>query len=319
MLRRIIRRVEKDNGAKKKPKGKLKRGGVREIPSFTPCGSALGALLSAHDRRKEKLRVGGGDWIHVSSLVNGDCLRANALARMEGFKGEDKPRHADRLLWAIGKAVEKHIRTSMIDLFGPDNCVGLWSCACGKESHKGFGRFDPDRCANCGTLKSSHYDEFHVVDEDHLLSGSIDFVVKPEDDPRLTVVEIKSIKVVPKGGVRNSTPEFHTIESPQRGHALQALLYRKLLELNHHIVSNEVLVAYGAKDYVMESPYKIFEVDATAEENVMAVDNLMAMAKEYADKFREGKLMPRLPACSSCNTSRAKACPMAAACFSRKK
>jgi hypothetical protein len=284
-------------------------------PQFSPCEDHVGSLLSAHARRKDKSRL-GGDWLHVSALIGGDCLRAYLIASKEQVVADIKPMVADRMLWAIGKTVEAHIREAMVELYGAENCLGRWKCSCGKTEFVGIGG-DETECGNCG---SGHhrYDEINLRDEETRLTGSPDFIVRNPRTKKWTVVEIKSIKVVPKNGVRNGSPEFHTLEAPQRNHSLQALLYRWLLKRLGYDVTDEVLVIYGAKDYVQESPYKPFSVDGEAEENVIAVNNLVALASEYADAQRKGTLLPRIPHCSSCTTSRAKACPCVTSCFSRR-
>ena len=288
---------------------------VSNLPQFTPCADHVSSLLSAHARRKDRSRL-GGDWLHVSALIGGDCLRAYLIASKEQVVADVKPMVADRMLWAIGKTVEAHLREAMIDLYGAENCLGRWKCACGQSQHIGFGTSDSS-CGVCTTLHSK-YDEINLRDEETRITGNPDFIIRNRSNRKLTVTEIKSIKVVPKNGVRTSAPDFHTLEAPQRGHALQALLYRWLLKRLGEPVTDEVLIAYGAKDWIQESPYKVFAVNGEAEENILAVDNIIGLAAEYAEAFRNGTLTPRIPQCSSCTTSRAKQCPCVASCFSRR-
>lgn len=281
--------------------------------NWEPCGDHLGAALSAHDRKPEKVRL-GGKWIHVSALVNGECLRAIQIAHRDDLVAHVKPRPSDRLLWAIGKAVEAHIRGGMITLYGRENVMGLWKCDCGETSHEGFGDGGASSCKTCKT-PLHNYSEYNVKNEDSMLSGSPDILVRKgstKNSP-LTVCEIKSIKVVGKGGVRNATPEFHTLEHPVRGHSLQALMYRALLEREGFNVTDEVIICYGAKDYVMESPYKFFTVDGTSDENVLAVESLLTLAEQYAQS--DGKLLPRLGLCPNATTPKAKSCHCTVPCF----
>lgn len=306
-MKNVIKRLNRGRKPEAKP--------TRTKTLFMPCADHVGSLLSAHARRKDNSRL-GGDWLHVSALLGGDCRRAYLLASQENITAEVKPRVADRMLWAIGKTVEAHIREGLIELYGEENCLGRWKCACGQSEVIGVGG-SKERCTNCTTVHKT-YDEINLRDEETRLTGSPDFIVRDVNTGLWTVVEIKSIKVVPKNGVQTSAPEFHTLSTPSRSHALQALLYRWLMQRLGYEVSDEVLVIYGAKDYVMESPYKAFSVDGEADQNVMAVENLTAVASEYADAVRAKTLTPRIPQCSSINSTRAKACPCVVSCFARR-
>lgn len=318
MLNRIVKRMSGDTNALKKAPltttSRIKKlhGGERSGPQFSSCGDTLGAMLTSHDRRPEKVRL-GGEWIHVSALVNGECLRAVQIASKEKLDAKVRPRPSDRLLWAIGKAVEAHIRESMIDMYGRHNVLGQWECRCGGLKYTGIG--NDKKCKVCSGLATKYF-EYHILNEETMLSGSPDLLIRKKEKAPWTVAEIKSIKVVGKGGVRNATPEFHTIMAPVRNHSLQVLSYQRLLRMNGVDVTDDTLVCYGAKDYVMESPYKFFTLDAESPENVMAVDYLFDLAKEYRSAITKKKLLPRIGLCSSCTTTKAKGCPCVTSCFS---
>jgi hypothetical protein len=288
-----------------KPK-KLVRKAVSEKHHFIPNGAHIASRLSTYDKRPEASRL-YNDWFNVSSLVYGDCVRAKLLASNSSSKGVNFVKPADRLLWAIGKAVEAHIRQNLLDLHGLSAFYGEWHCACGAIHYDGYG--DKGRqCPSCLT-KPHRYSEHLILNHDYMLTGSPDMLV--DHCGKLTVLEIKSIKV----GGSSGAPEFNSLEAPIRQHSLQALVYRKLLELAGIPVTDEVVIIYGAKDYVMKNPYKPFDIDATDRFNVRAVDQLLEVAKYYADSKREGSLVDRLPVCSSSGSTRAKNCPMCQQCF----
>jgi hypothetical protein len=326
MLSKIVNRLNGDKTAMRrinrtKPKPVKRKSRIKKLAKgnaskaqFTACGDSLGAMLTANDRQPERVRL-GSEWIHVSALVNGECLRAVGIAHEEEANYVSRPRAADRLLWAIGKAVEAYIRESLIKLFGRENALGRWSCTCGRHHYEGTG--NDSLCSNCGQI-ASRYDEYHILNPETMLTGSPDIVLRRAPGAPWSVIEIKSIKVVPKGGVRNSTPEFHTIMKPVRGHSLQVLAYQKLMRMNGFDVTDEVLVIYGAKDYVMESPYKAFTLQADDEENTMAVDHLMGMAREYAAARKNKKVVARHNLCADANTPKAKGCHCKVSCFSRR-
>jgi len=305
---------------KKKTIKRIKRG--RNTPTtspnvsqFRPCADSVAALLSAFARRKTPSRL-GGDWLHVSALLAGDCQRAYLLSNQEGIRSDVRPRAADRLLWAIGKTVEAHIRESLIELHGAINVLGRWKCACGKSEYVGRGTED-EPCPHCHT-RHTVYDEINLRDEETRLTGSPDCVVWDTETKQWTVIEIKSIKVVPKNGVRTAAPDFHNLNTPTRSHVLQALLYRWLLIRLGYPVSDTVNVIYGAKDYMMQSPYKVFAPSGEAEENVLAVTNLVGVASEYGEAVRTKGMLPRIPQCNKPTSNRAKQCACVVSCFNRR-
>ena len=316
MIEKIKKRMSGDKEAitpKSQSRIRKLQRGSKSGPVFSSCGDNVGAMLTAHDRRPEKVRL-GSEWIHVSALVKGDCLRAVQIAAKEDLKALEKPRAADRLLWCIGKAVEAHIRESFITMYGRENVLGQWECKCGNLHYQGVGT--EERCDRCEGLATKYF-EYHILNEETMLSGSPDVILRSGPQAPWTVAEIKSIKVVPKGGVRTSAPEFHTLMRPSRDHSLQVLAYQRLLRMNGVDVTDEVLVCYGAKDYVMQSPYKFFTLDSEAEENVMALQHLMDLGREYKEALRTEVLLARSHLCPSCTAPKAKSCPCVGSCFSR--
>jgi hypothetical protein len=277
------------------------------------CADTVGALLDARARRREPSRL-GGPWLHVSALVNGECLRANLLAEREDIESAEKVPSAMRIVWHIGKAVEAYIREDLIELYGKENCLGLWTCSCKKSSYTGYGT---DKVCKICQTRLDTYAEYNVKDGELRLSGSPDFMVR-KPDGSLVIFELKSIKVAPKG-YNNGAPEFNTLAAPQRGHALQLLMYCELMRRQGYEVDPEGLVGYCAKDFVARSPYKLYQVDSSLRENRQVVEALMDVSFEYATARKKGTLPPRIPLCPNCTSSRAKACPVSASCFSYRK
>ena len=321
-VKRLIRRVPELSKKRKakaaaapEPKEKQKVAHVlgSKIKPLA-CGDHLASIVTAYDRKPEKVRI-GGKWIHVSYLVGGDCLRALQLGYRLNVSAQKKPSAADRLVWAIGKAVEKHIRDTVIEAVGHDKVFGIWECGCKGLQIRGLG--STKTCKKCGN-QAIHYSEYHITDESLLLSGSPDLLVMvggTKDDPILMAVEIKTIKVVPKGGVKTQAADFHSLEAPSRTHALQVLCYHGLMTRNGFRMSDECVVLYAAKDYVTCNPYKPFTVDANAPHNSFAVDALFNLAQRYAELDDTADLLPRCSACVDSNCSKAKSCPVGAHCF----
>ncbi len=74
----------------------------------------LKTILDAQDGVAEVRRVGTGDgqyghYTHVSSLI-GACSRMHALAAMDDRTIRETVTGGHRVMWAIGRHVEKHIR-----------------------------------------------------------------------------------------------------------------------------------------------------------------------------------------------------------------
>lgn len=317
--RKILRRRP---ASKKKPKKagvKAKKSAKPKQPAslkqLLPDGNFVASVLTASDREAEPHRI-GSKWIHVSSLVNSECLRLLQLAAQNQIVGQTKPRSSDRLLWAIGKAVEKHIRDSLIRKVGRARAYGRWSCRCKNLQYEGFGT--DEVCESCGEL-ATEYDEALLQDAASSISGSPDLLlnVGTAESPVLFVIEIKSIKVVPKGGVRTAAPDFHNLESPSRSHALQALSYRELLVRLGFEVSDDVCVFYAAKDYVTGCAYKPFNVDGREDHNAFTIDSLFELGEQYTNKLGSSELMPRCTECVSPTSPRARSCPACAHCFAR--
>jgi hypothetical protein len=269
----------------------------------------LSSRIADLDSRSEQMRT-GSQRIHVSAVATDWCSRRHALHYLhpESIRDSSSPRSADRLLWSIGRAVEHHIRSSLIESFGPENVLGGWTCACGKTSRSGLG----DRTAKCSACGQPllHYRELALMPhaQTSVFVGSPDMVVLV--DGHLAPIEIKSIKL----------DDFKRLTAPQPAHTYQVSMYLPLLRhtVTEHPVGDTAHVIYGAKDYPAPGvlPYKDFAVP-TAETDVAFT--LMQQADEQLGPIlrNESRRLPsRLPACSSSGTTRARNCTACTLCFS---
>jgi hypothetical protein len=252
-------------------------------------------LLRNADTMPEDSRV-GSDKIHVSSLMNHFCPRREWLKRNVGYVAPKSASAATRLVWALGRAAESHVRSQLLSsMLG--NAFGIWSCTrCdARESEARLHEFK--RCECGGTF--DRYGETVVEDEELGLIGSVDFVWVHRDF--FNVVEIKSM----------NAREFDLLKKAKADHMNQVEMYRWLLHRSgKKVFRAEVVVV--AKDFVKGSPYQKFEskIVATARPQIFkVVKDDVALAR--------GKEKPkRLAACHDASTSVARACEACSACFS---
>lgn len=299
-VRRRARRVRSTIEA---PAESVSEGGDEHGPEHV-----MDAVL-AMDSKPEVIR-GGSEYIHASSL-GGLCARREILAAINPTETSVSPRPADRIVWALGRAAESHVRTQFIEAKKAEGIIGEWSCACGHT--KTEGAFNKSiECPRCGT-KTTRYGELTLFDHDCKIVGNPDLLYVRPDVPKIRVVEIKSM----------AKAHFDKLTTPKPDHVLQAATYHRLLEVNEMPVDPEgVTILYVCKDYAIGKPYKEYHVDMTQEfRNV--IDELWGRAAEIRDwkmarsAGAEIPLPERLGACSSSAAPFAKNCNQCVACFAR--
>ncbi len=272
----------------------------------------LSALVTTQDRIPETSRE-GTERVHISALLGDWCARRHAIhyRHPESMQQQESPSPADRLLWAIGKAVEKHIRTQLIISKGPEKCLGHWHCPCPvKTTRVGFGMTKPPVCPGCCSPLNI-YAELHLLPDAWPVTGSSDFIYS-YGRKVLEVVEIKSKKL----------KDFEELTEPEANHVLQASGYRALLVKAcppGFTVSPRVRVMYGAKDYPRPGAlvYKDF-VRPFREDVPPSLDRVEADLGAILRGDTKARLPARLTACSSSGVPRARKCSACALCFSLK-
>lgn len=263
------------------------------------------------DAKPETVR-GGAGYIHGSSLI-GMCPRRQCLTILSGGGGSKVPRACDRLLWAIGRAVEAHIRGQFIEAVQRVGVIGEWRCKCGGLSSEGlFVR--RTKCKTCqGALQK--YGELTLLDHDARIAGNPDLMYLRPDNHKVRVVEIKSI----------NKKEFDALTEPKINHVQQAMIYRRLAILNQMEVDDSISIIYGCKDYAFRGiPYHEFHV-ANKPEHDGALDRMWTSARLVRDFVLALKANPesspplpaRLTLCPHPNTITAKDCDQCHACHAR--
>lgn len=255
-------------------------------------------ILDTADRIPQKGRAATySKHVHVSSLAGDFCARQYAITRHEKLSLFESLTGGHKVTFAIGRAVETHIRDGIISQYGRQNIYAKWTCECGKTAFQGTWR--PINCA-CGK-EIDIFNEADIQDDDFGVKGHPDLIFRYKN--RLFVVEIKSI----------NKPAWEELEAPLPSHIKQALMYPYLLGKEAKNVSTTVVYIYCTKDFKFGSPYKEYHVDASEEHHVAQRQNLLEQAKEVKDYVEGGKTPERI--CKSIASPLAKKCPVAMRCF----
>lgn len=262
------------------------------------------------DSAPEEFRT-GSEYIHVSGLID-YCARKESLA-FSGRQVGASPRMrkvmaAERIIWAIGRAVESHVRSQFVEGTRGEGVIGEWSCKCGQLTRRG----DMPRslCGTCGE-RANRYGEFTLRDDIRKVVGNPDLLYSRPDNGAVRVIEIKSMNVT----------QYKELAAPVAHHVLQAACYHRLLGENGFTPDDTVSIFYACKDF-HPKPYKEFHV--TIDDHLAArIDDLFELASKRAEWVEAHKsggcvvLPDRLDACSSPTSTRAKSCPECVGCFSR--
>jgi len=253
------------------------------------------SILSQRDREVEARRE-GLDAIHVTAALSGDfCGRREWIIRnYKTNAGTNTPFSSQRIVWALGRAAERHVRDSLLDSMR-GNAVGVWSCVCGKKSR--LGKFQQED--KCGTCQSplSIYGEHRAVSPSGNVSGSIDFLYQDEVED-YGVLEIKSIQKA----------DYEKLTAPLTSHRDQCNFYVHLLRLRGLRVAR-ASVLYVAKDAVSGSPYKVYEIPLEIQPSVLQAH------KDAEESFQE-EIPAKRSGCGTPSSPIARKCSQCAMCFS---
>lgn len=261
----------------------------------------------AMDRSPEVIR-GGKGYIHGSSLI-GLCARRQVLSALAGGTDSKAARPQERVMWAIGRSVEEHVRGQFIKSMKRKGIIGQWTCPCGSSKREG----EYSKSVKCDTCQKglTEYREIPLFDHSNRIVGNGDLLYLRPDNLKLRVVEIKSKK----------QELFVKLSKPEPDHILQASIYRRLSQINGSDVDDYVSIVYASKDFVFKGlPYKEYHVKINqAREDIL--DTMWGRAEEVKETLKaleknpSGPLPERLPACASDKSPKAKGCDQCTACF----
>lgn len=261
------------------------------------------------DSTPEVARV-GKQYTHVSALI-GICPRRHLLAHVNKLERMNSVNASMRLVWALGRAAEHHVRTQFIEAMQYRTILGTWACKCGHAKVEGFHDERIGACPRCRT-KPNQYRECPLFDHEARITGSPDLLYVRPDNSKVRVVECKSIK----------KDDFEKLTRPKADHILQGMAYNELLKINGLPQDNSITVVYVCKDYQFKSPYKEFEIVRTAEHDAMLLNmwnNADIIAQGIRDNAdgREVQMPDKLNLCHSPEATTAKSCDCVGICFSR--
>ena len=256
------------------------------------------------DSAPEKSRA-GSERIHISTLIGKDwCPRAHLINSQYSQQHFENVLPQMRIVWALGRAAEHHVRTQFIKAHGKHRVVGNWRCYCGATSIEGAGS-ESAGCTSCGKEVDA-YNELVLHDPETEIIGSPDIVfVMP--DGSYEVVEIKSIK---KDG-------FVLLKAPNFDHVMQCFGYVEFLRrTTGKTVNGRIL--YVAKDFVAprESPYKEYPIKSYEKQAMQIFADLRQGVVSMKANKDQNTLPERLALCSSPASKRAKGCVACTLCFS---
>lgn len=253
--------------------------------------------------------------LHVSSLVGGDavCPRARALAVLHNLNVPNPVGGPERVMWALGRAAEHHVRTSIIAQVNRENVIGHWACRC--ETHYHCGYFPQGvRCERCDSALDT-YTEVTLTDLEANITGNMDFGIDTSEGILAVECKSKAIRL------------FEALTQPEANHVLQAMSYRRMLinegadwdvadRVPGRAVAPCVALIYVAKDFNPRiSTYKEFHVYSSPQWE-QALDQMWENARLIGRALEGDGLPARLSACSAPTDVMPRNCYACASCFS---
>lgn len=257
--------------------------------------------IEVSDNAPEGSRVGEGDYTHASGLID-VCVRQHVLARIHGVRNFEGVNGAMRVVWAMGRAAENHVRKAILRTRQMRGVYGVWKCRCEKTQHRGFHPSE-SQCGTCGTGLIKYF-EPPLIDEHNKIVGNPDLTLQVGNG-YMAVVEIKSM----------NKKDFMALSRPKGDHILQAGMYQRLYKRSGFTMHDHVVILYVQKDFSFKKIYKEFHVDVTQEPWKTTLEEMEQDGSEIQTRTASGILPPRTK-CSSPADARAKKCKLATLCFS---
>lgn len=282
------------------------------LPGATAALDALGAFargdgplvraLVREESQPQAERV-GGEYLHVSALLS-KCLRYQYLARSHAVPVE-RTYPGMRVVWAMGRAMEAHIRQALIRS-GQFRIMGGWECVHGhaydERDEPGMLPRPVTGCRQCGETRWT-YKEFTLRDTVRKIVGNPDLLI--DTDTGLRVVEIKSI----------NSDGWARLDGPVHDHVIQAAAYQRLLRQLGETVDPQVTILYGHKDAARETPFREFRITTTEGGIQNTLDYLWAQAALMA----AGQLPAKHNLCNgpASQSRKASGCSLVGPCYAR--
>lgn len=268
--------------------------------------SLLPAIREQDNKVVKSRRVDTQGYMHLSTFVK-HCPRRAVLTRDSDDDQSGTVLGSMRIVWEMGRGVERHIRGQYIKAVNREGIYGVWKCKCGKQKQTGFYR-DRKACPSCGT-KSKEYHELTVFDNEGMIVSNPDFLVL-DGEGMLVPVEIKSI----------NKEDFNKLEAPNGDNMNQLVGY--WINLKDHgpdnvrsRLSNYVIIIYANKDFTWsDDPYKEYRVKLSQVQSM--VNAYHQLRDTRISTLHDPEIMPERRLCAKVDKGPAKECPVAVRCFS---
>lgn len=297
----------------------------RNTGAIQLADDALIRLIVKQDKKPDPPRTNPKGYIHVSSIIRGECPRAISLRKLNKIVYDERATGAVRIMWELGRAAEKHVRAQLIATLPPLQVYGQWKCPCHTterpgRTREGFAE-DKGKCVRCGH-SAMIYVELDLECDSYFVTGHPDFVLIL--DGCIYPVEIKSI--TNSANANKNKEGFNTLEKPMVNHILQVACYHRMLApLAKKLgipLGQKAIVLYVGKDFDgfrTPYPYKQFNVSPFAHK--LAIQEIFNDAKAAYLGYTASPtvLPPRLDLCPHPGSKCAGGCDMVHQCFAKSK
>ncbi len=256
-------------------------------------------LIEAQDLVPEISREASGDgFTHVSTLINIGCERRVALAMKYNSVQRTTVTGGHKVMWLLGRAVEKHVKTQIITSRQGMGVYGVWVCHCEQTTHTGF---KPDATCRFCHRKLLTYREPVLRDAEYKITGSPDLTLR--DRGYFYPIEIKSM----------NPDQFKELERPLPDHVAQALMYQELYHRSGFMMHENIILLYVNKGFrwgSRDKVYKEYHIDGSTETARIIIRDLF----ELADRLASGRVPPRT-LCTTVQNPTARKCDQCHLCF----
>ena len=267
---------------------------IIEHTPFDPRVRLIDIVMNrdSHDESGERIRkVFDGGYVHATHIET-ICPRRLALLRRtatEYIHTEGSVSSSDRVVWEMGRAVEKHIRKQLLDAIGQSKSFGVWKCVCGHASvTQGY---DLKRTrANvgndgCCTQCKHEPDTFHELPiwmdtEGLVLSPDYSYMHKSK---QAKIVEIKSMK----------HEKFMDLREPLLPNVKQVLRYIRALQVKGVDVHPVGTIIYASKGVVRSAKHERVKSEQYKEFNV-SFDQYPSMLAGIEADFQRGRVIKQV-------------------------
>lgn len=296
-----------------------------KLPNVVDDRNGIVDYIAEEDLGHTDSRTDGvinGGLIHATSLKN-ICPRYISICRKlkKNINLNEVVDSNTRIIWAMGRSMENHIRGQLIKQFPKDSVIGDITCRCEHTvksiSPTGHKKHSDDHCSICKSSVSI-YRESPIVLNKYGTICSFDFGYFNYVN-KAVIVEIKSIK----------KDNFLALKQAQPEHIEQAYLYHLAGAEIGGDMADYVKIVYGSKGWINPKkegyPYKEFTVKITDhkliyEKNQLLLENRGLLIKnidvngDIPEKYDCGDGLPE-KICETSSDDSAKQCDQSSICF----